>query len=994
MIKMKSSTLNSNTGKSNVSRSELFKPGLFKWGAFKPGLLKSEAFKSLTLSKLALALSPVALIAACQTVPTQPLELSQVQKEDYAAHWVSQNTLLLNRAVDKAWLLSSSSASIDDKSAEQHIALTPVDVPEAIKTQYPHLAQFHGYRVNVSAKEAKQLLKQQLAVATSLNAQSGSNVDTSTDANTNTGNMGNVAHLSYVQHYGVLDDLYTSGNNDADELRYGAMVDDAARSVTFRVWAPLAKQAYVVLYDTNKTRIKRMALKEDSASGAWSLTTHVAAPGQYYRYELHQYHYASKQNEVIEVTDPYSLSLSRNSLYSQVVDLKADASAPKGWFAHQAPALASPESQIIYETHIRDFSAAETALSNEAYRGKYKAFLETKSHGGKHLAALRAAGLNTIHLLPTYDIGTVNEDPNQVIHLSDTLGKACALVPDLSLCHEKASYQTSLEEMLQRFDSTSASAQGVIEQIREHDPYNWGYDPYHYTVPEGSYAVDPEGVKRIIEFREMVQALHEQGFRVVMDVVYNHTYEAGLEPKSVLDKVVPQYYHRLNPISGSIEQSTCCDNTATEHRMMAKLMIDSLVVWAEDYKIDGFRFDLMGHQPKSAMLAAREAVRAVDEDTYFYGEGWNFGEVANHAQFEQASQTALAGSEIGTFTDRLRDAVRGGSSFVNGHALRQGQGLGNGLKVYSNELQAELGETAVQQEYLLSMEQASVGLAGNLANYPLARADGTTVLGKAVPYGGAPTGYALDPADTINYVSKHDNQTLWDNNQYRMPLDATPEERAAFQLVSLAFPLYAQGIPFLHMGSELLRSKSYLRDSYDYGDWFNRVDYSMKSNNAKKGLPPSVKDKANWALIRELEQNSKGNDNVDTALIQSTRDRFFDMLKVRSSSPLFSLQTQDDILARVKFHHGAKKDGLIVMSIDDSVPLENIDSKVEQILIIFNLNREAVTLPVKGVNRYQMHPALSSNPHTPRVGLFMGDVVRAPALSASVLIIPEKRRLN
>jgi len=164
-----------------------------------------------------------------------------------------------------------------------------------------------------------------------------------------------------------------------------------------------------------------------------------------------------------------------------------------------------------------------------------------------------------------------------------------------------------------------------------------------------------------------------------MDVVYNHTHQARLERTSVLDKIVPNYYQRLHPISGAIEQSTCCDNTATENTMMAKLMIDSLVTWARDYKIDGFRFDLMAHQPKNTMLSAREAVRKVDADTYFYGEGWNFGEVANNQRFVQASQLELSGTEIGTFTDRLRDAVRGGAFSASAEDIRKSQGIGSGL---------------------------------------------------------------------------------------------------------------------------------------------------------------------------------------------------------------------------------------------------------------------------------------------------------------------------
>ena len=237
----------------------------------------------------------------------------------------------------------------------------------------------------------------------------------------------------------------------------------------------------------------------------------------------------------------------------------------------------------------------------------------------KHLTMLRDAGLNTVHLLPTYDLSTINEDPNQAIDIDDPMSKVCDLVDNLSICQSVAPEQT-LRATLSSFDVRSGEAQALMEQIRNADNYNWGYDPYHYTVPEGSYAVNPEGKARIIEFREMVQSLHQMGFRVIMDVVYNHTFASGIHDKSVLDKVVPGYYHRLNPQTGAIEQSTCCDNSATEHAMMEKLMNDSLIVWAKEYKIDGFRFDLMGHQPKDAMLRAREAVEAVDPDTYFYGE--------------------------------------------------------------------------------------------------------------------------------------------------------------------------------------------------------------------------------------------------------------------------------------------------------------------------------------------------------------------------------------
>ena len=479
---------------------------------------------------------------------------------------------------------------------------------------------------------------------------------------------------------------------------------------------------------------------------------------------------------------------------------------------------------------------------------------------------------------------------------------------------------------------------------------------------------------RLVEFREMVQSLHGMGFRVIMDVVYNHTHQAGLETNAVLDKIVPNYYHRLHPITGAIEQSTCCDNTATERVMMAKLMTDSLVVWARDYKIDGFRFDLMGHQPKDVMLVARAAVRQVDSDTYFYGEGWNFGEVASNSQFTQASQLELGGTEIGTFSDRLRDAVRGG-----GNNTRDSQGVGNGLLTFPNDKANEKkNEETNRADYALRMDQLRIGLAGNLINFPLREVNGATVFGKDIPYGDQPTGYALDPADTINYVSKHDNQTLWDNSQYRLAFDVSTDDRVRMHLQSLSFTLFAQGIPFLHMGAEFMRSKSFLRDSYDYGDWFNRVDFSKQDNFYNVGLPPAEKDQANWPLIKEVLKGHQGRDQVSAKHIQFSSEVFKEMLAIRMGSPLFRLTNEQDIIDKVSFlnaaspKNGAKQGkeqqlGLLVMKIDDSVGAA-VDSNYQSLIVIFNTSDKTQTFDydfsddsnASSTQGYQLHPIQKS----------------------------------
>ena len=167
--------------------------------------------------------------------------------------------------------------------------------------------------------------------------------------------------------------------------------------------------------------------------------------------------------------------------------------------------------------------------------------------------------------------------------------------------------------------------QALNTLVAQTDSYNWGYDPFHYTVPEGSYATDPEGTARIKEFRTMIQAIKQDlGMNVIMDVVYNHTNAAGpTDRTSVLDKIVPWYYQRLNETTGSVESATCCSDSAPEHRMFAKLIADSLAVWTTDYKIDGFRFDLMGYHPKAQILSAWERIKALNPDIYFFGEGWD-----------------------------------------------------------------------------------------------------------------------------------------------------------------------------------------------------------------------------------------------------------------------------------------------------------------------------------------------------------------------------------
>ncbi|MBU2870764.1 pullulanase-type alpha-1,6-glucosidase [Colwellia sp. E2M01] len=978
-------------------------------------LSSKSSYSKSSYSPLYLAMSALLFVAACSGNHT--VQNNQIDKQaseqgalaptkkliklnanelinlpsDSSAHWLTHDLLVLPKSNESYHyqLLSKQLLSKELRSKKAAITstettpetneftaidLSPVNLPEELASKFPHLADFQAFTVQLTPADSKHWLKSQILVVATDATQSNSEVVASSQAK----------KIAYVQTGPVIDALYTQGDNDADEVTdLGATIvrtkvsnkvssqseqtkNSADLNVSFKLWAPTAQAVSVQLFDDNLQPLAggNIAMIEDTHTGIWQAITGSEASYAFYKYQIDVYHPETKQVESLSVTDPYSLSLSVNSEYSQVVDLNDPVTQPENWLTHPIPTVKNVEDNVFYETHIRDFSSNDPQLSNAVFKGKYKAFSENNSAGIKHLKSLQKAGLNNIHLLPTYDIGTVNEDPAMRLSLDDNLAKVCSIAPQTTLCQQPYNAEQSIKSLLNSYSVEGEQAQLLVSELREVDDYNWGYDPYHYTVPEGSYAVDAQGVARLVEFREMVQSLHNLGFRVIMDVVYNHTYEAGLKPKSVLDKIVPQYYHRLDPITAKIEQSTCCDNTATERVMMAKLMTDSLVVWAKDYKIDGFRFDLMGHQPKDAMLVAREAVRAVDSDTYFYGEGWNFGEVASNSQFIQASQLELGGTEIGTFSDRLRDAVRGG-----GNNTRDTQGVGNGLATFPNDKQSTKSQVEIQQEQTLRMDQLRIGLAGNLINFPLKtvidvsitdekNGESIVVLGKDVPYGDQPTGYALDPADTINYVSKHDNQTLWDNSQYRLAFDVSTEDRVRMHVQSLSYALFAQGIPFIHMGSEFMRSKSFLRDSYDYSDWFNRVDFTKQENYYNVGLPPAVKDEANWPLIQEVMKGHQGRDQVNAKQIEQSSNTFIDLLAIRMNSPLFRLTSEQSIIDKVSFLNAAtdtEQPDLIVMKIDDTQG-EAVAPNVESLMVIFNTSSTEQVFNYAKAQGYQLHP--------------------------------------
>ncbi len=742
---------------------------------------------------------------------------------------------------------------------------------------------------------------------------------------------GTILDATSLQISGVLDDLY------ANDEPLGVILDKDLP--TLRVWAPTAKSVILHLFpDSNpETRSRTFPMIWDSETGIWSISGGSDWINQYYLYEVEVY--VRQEGKVVRnlVTDPYSISMAMNSTRSQIVNIDDPALKPDNWDTLEKPKLKGFNEIVIYELHLRDFSAFDPGVPEE-HRGTYLAFTHQESHGMRHLKRLSEAGLTHVHMMPVFDIATISENKSEWV------------MPNY--------------DELTGYPSDSERQQAILADFRKKDGYNWGYDPFHYTTPEGSYASEPDGASRIREFRQMVMALNQIGLRVVMDVVYSHTHAAGQSEKSVLDRVVPGYYHRLDN-DGNVTTSTCCPDTVSEHTMMEKLMVDSLLTWARDYKIDGFRFDLMGHHMVRNLEAVRQALNSLSlekdgvngKSIYLYGEGWNFGEVANNARGVNATQLNLAGTGIGTFNDRVRDAVRGGSPF----SRLQEQGFVTGLYLDPNEF-TDLPEGSQLAKLLEIKDQLRVSLAGNLAEFALVNAQGRQVRGAEIGYNGNPAGYTKAPQENVVYVSAHDNETLFDAIQLKAPLNADMDERVRMQNLALSILALSQGVPFFHAGSELLRSKSLDRDSYDSGDWFNRLDFTYQSNNWGVGLPPEEKNGSNWPIMRELLSRPELKPSQEHILRSVAH--FEEMLCIRKSSPLFRLQTADDVMGRVHFHNTGPHQvpGLIVMSIRDD-GLSPVDENYDLIVVLFNADDETQTFTMDdlGDSRIFPHPIQASS---------------------------------
>ena len=846
------------------------------------------------------------------TIYAAPPAISFGNLSNASAHWLSATTLawpgVPATGSYKLYYAANGGLGSDSSGvtgADGSMALTPAAaLPSALQQKYPHLAG--ATALTLSAADAATVAAKasdQFAVA-------------QFDAS------GNLVQVTSLQISGMLDSVFAPA---AASATLGLSFDRSG-APTFRVWAPTAKSVSLNLYpDANAASSAQVPMTRDAASGIWRYTAPNAGwtNRYYYTYNVQVLsRWAGNTVVTNTVTDPYSVSLNANSQRSFVANLDSDALKPSGWDHHDIPRLAYPTDIALYELHIRDFSASDSTVP-AAHRGKYLAFADKQTNGSRHLHDMAQAGLTHVHLLPAFDIASVNETGCTTPTIADA-------APD------------------------STSQQAAVNATRGSDCFNWGYDPVHYNAPEGSYSTNAnDGAVRVREFRAMVQGLHEQGLRVTMDVVYNHTSASQQGPLSVLDKIVPTYYYRLGT-NGNITNDSCCADTASENAMMAKLMIDSVSGWARDYKVDSFRFDIMGFTPLAVMTRLQAAVNAAAQrDIYLYGEAWNFGTVANDARFVQARQANMFGTGIGSFNDRLRDTVRGGGCCDSGTSVISQQGFINGVYYDPNALASQ-----TKDDLLRLGDLVKVGLSGTLRDYSFVDRTGTVRKNSQIDYFGQPAGFTANPAETINYIEAHDNQTLFDLNAYKLPANTSLADRVRVQNLGAAITILSQGVPFLHAGQELLRSKSMDRNSYDAGDWFNKLDFSYQSNNFGVGLPLADSNQDMWPLMSPILTNPLI--KPDSAAILRARDYVQDLLAIRQDSSLFRLRSAADVASRLRFYNTGPQQvpGLIVMSIDGQHPQRYADGKYKAVVVLFNVDKvaKAITVPELQGLRLALHP--------------------------------------
>ncbi len=507
------------------------------------------------------------------------------------------------------------------------------------------------------------------------------------------------------------------------------------RSASFRIWSPPATEVELRLYkEGTGGQPYQVLLMEKAVSGTWVRTVQENLKG--YFYTIRTKINGKWSNEV---TDPYARAVGINGQRAMVVDLKE--TNPQGWDKDRSPDFSDknlPTDAVIYELHIRD--ATIHPSSGVQHKGKFLGLAEagTKNKAGLStgLDHIKELGVTHVHLLPFYDYHSVDETKT--------------------------------------------------------GQYNWGYDPVHYNVPEGSYSTNAaDGAARIRELKQMIQAFHKKGLRVVMDVVYNHT---ALTETSNFNQLVPGYYYRQKA-DGSFSDATACGNeTASEREMFRKFMLESVLYWVKEYHIDGFRFDLMGVHDIKTMNLISDTLHKIKPDILLYGEGWTAGASPYPEAQRAVKKNAHLLKGIAVFSDDIRDGIKGSVFDIKDRGFATGK--------TSNAESVKFGIVASGKHVQIDMSKV------NYSKEP----------------------YTSGPDNVITYAECHDNNILWDKIALSVP-EASEADRKKMHELALTIVLTSQGIPFLHAGSEFLRSKFGEENSYNKGDSVNAIRWDLKTQH-------------------------------------------------------------------------------------------------------------------------------------------------------------------
>lgn len=505
-------------------------------------------------------------------------------------------------------------------------------------------------------------------------------------------------------------------------------------ATSFRIWSPTADEIKILLYEKGNggEAYDSVDMKFDGVN-LWEAKIKGDLKGKYYTFKT-----KFKGKYLPESPGMYAMATGVNGKRAMIIDLAE--TNPAGWADDKGPEIETPNDLVIYELHVRDMSSHPN--SGSSHPGKYLGLVETGTKSPDGLATgidhLKELGITHVHLLPAFDHYSIDE--------------------------------TKLDE----------------------PQFNWGYDPKNYNVPEGSYSSDPYKAEvRIKEFKQMVKAFHDNGIGVILDVVYNHT---GRTDDAPINLETPGYFYRFNPDSTFSNASGCGNETASEREMMRRYMVESVKFWAEEYHLDGFRFDLMGIHDIETMEQLTAAAKEVNRDIFVYGEGWTAGDSPLPEDKRAIKKHTYRMKDVIAFSDDIRDGLKG--------------------SVFEDESTGFVSGAENMEETV------KFGVVGSIYHKQIDY--------KAVNY--SDTAWTNEPWQAVSYVSCHDNHTLYDKLKISAK-DASEADIKKMHKLANAIVLTSQGIPFIHAGAEMLRTKDGEHNSYNLPDSVNQIDWAWKSAN-------------------------------------------------------------------------------------------------------------------------------------------------------------------